>query len=63
MLPALSTFAEAETDELEHYLNSPVENIPLEDGIAWWIKNKATYPRLYRMALDYLSIPGTHSLH
>jgi len=24
----------------------------------WWFKNRAVYPRLSRMALDYLSIPG-----
>lgn len=24
----------------------------------WWAKNRGIYPRLSRMALDYLSIPG-----
>ena len=29
------------------------------DALAWWYEHKNVYPRLHRMALDYLSIPGT----
>ena len=28
----------------------------------WWYERKHIYPRLSRMAMDYLSIPGKHSL-
>ena len=47
-------------DELTQYLKCPVENI--KDAFAWWVKNRAVYPRLSRMALDYLSIPGMFSI-
>jgi hypothetical protein len=43
-------------DELSLYLNTDVENI--QDVLQWWYEKRKTYPRLYRMALDYLSIPG-----
>jgi hypothetical protein len=43
-------------DELEQYLECPVEDV--KDVLLWWVKNRAVYPRLSRMALDYLSIPG-----
>jgi hypothetical protein len=26
--------------------------------LKWWVDNQYVYPNLYRMALDYLSIPG-----
>ncbi|PIL30443.1 hypothetical protein GSI_07142 [Ganoderma sinense ZZ0214-1] len=41
-------------DELERYLAVPVE--PTEDPLLWWADCRALYPRLFRMALDYLSI-------
>ena len=28
------------------------------DPLKWWHDNRHVYPVLYRMALDYLSIPG-----
>ena len=43
-------------DELEQYLECPVEDV--KDVLLWWVKNRAVYPRLSCMALDYLSIPG-----
>jgi hypothetical protein len=43
-------------DELEQYLERPVEDV--KDPLAWWSKNRVLYPRLSQMALDYLSIPG-----
>ena len=59
-LPALSTFdVGSVADELDIYLKSPVANIAVCDGISWWYSEKETYPHLYQMALDYLSIPGT----
>lgn len=30
-----------------------------EDPILWWIKNKSSYPNLWRMAQDFLGIPAT----
>lgn len=30
-----------------------------DDPIKWWIARKTTYPHLWRMALDLLSIPAT----
>lgn len=43
-------------DELDHYLSAPLEDV--KDAIAWWQQNRLIYPRLSRMALDYLTIPG-----
>lgn len=44
------------TDELTRYLSTPSE--PVDNPIAWWYNHRHIYPRLSRMALDYLSIPG-----
>jgi hAT family C-terminal dimerisation region len=43
-------------DELIRYLSNPTEKV--SDARLWWIEKRAVYPRLSRMALDYLSIPG-----
>jgi hypothetical protein len=43
-------------NELTAYLNADTENVT--DVIAWWNGHRKTYPRLSRMALDYLTIPG-----
>lgn len=43
-------------DELDRYLSTDVEAV--DNVIQWWIEHKAMYPRLSRMALDYLTIPG-----
>jgi hypothetical protein len=56
-LPSISApIASKLKDELKQYLECPVEDV--KDVLLWWIKNRAVYPRLSRMALDYLSIPG-----
>jgi hypothetical protein len=44
------------TSEVNEYLRKPVENV--KDPLKWWVANRHVYPNLYRMALDYLSIPG-----
>lgn len=44
-------------DELERYLSTGRE-LHVKDGLLWWFERKHIYPRLYRMATDYLSIPG-----
>lgn len=46
------------SDELAAYLAAAVENPEDGNALLWWKRNAATYPRLSRMALDYLSIPG-----
>ena len=56
-LPALSAPRKADLrDELDCYLSTDPEHVT--DAIAWWYKKRYTYPRLHRMALDYLTIPG-----
>ncbi|TFK79581.1 hATC-domain-containing protein, partial [Polyporus arcularius HHB13444] len=44
-------------DELDRFLRSPI--VPTEDPVAWWWDNCREYPRLSRMAMAYLTIPGT----
>ena len=45
-------------DELRLFLNMEPENVA--NAVQWWDENRADYPRLYRMALDYLTIPGKY---
>ena len=44
-------------DELAKYLSTP-RDLSVKDGLRWWYDCKHLYPRLHRMAMDYLSIPG-----
>lgn len=48
---------EALVAEFRRYLASDIANIV--DPIAWWYANASAFPHLWRMAVDYLSIPGT----
>ena len=48
-------------DELDAYLAGDIEDVT--DALEWWIENRARLPRLSRMAIDYLSIPGKSSVH
>lgn len=48
--------SEDKTDEYDRYLQAPVEIV--EDVLRWWYEHRDLYPRLSRMALDYLTIPG-----
>jgi hypothetical protein len=43
-------------DELDRYLSTPTEQT--DNVLMWWIERCHVFPRLSRMALDYLSIPG-----
>ena len=43
--------------KLDRYLEIGTEQV--DDVILWWTERKKLYPCLSRMALDYLSIPGT----
>lgn len=45
-------------DEIGDYLRADLINT--EDPLMWWYDNRALYPRLSRMAQDYLSIPRTY---
>ena len=57
-LPALKPQDDKEPqDELDIFLSTK-RDLNVTDGLRWWHDHKHHYPRLYRMALDYLSIPG-----
>lgn len=56
-LPALSAPPKSDLrDELDRYLSADPEHVT--DAFAWWYQKRFMYPRLHRMALDYLTIPG-----
>ena len=58
-LPALSTPATSELhDELDHYLSTNPEQVT--NVCKWWYERKGTYPHLYHMALDDLTILGVY---
>ena len=44
-------------DEVERYLAAPLETPA--DALVWWHERRMLYPNLSRMALDYLTIPGS----
>ena len=46
----------ATDDEFDRFLSTGPEDV--KDALAWWNQNRAVYPRLARMAFDYLTIPG-----
>ena len=57
MLPALAAPKLVDLwDELARYLSTDPEQV--QDVLLWWTEQKSTFPRLSRMALDYLTIPG-----
>ena len=43
-------------DELDRYLKADPEQTL--NALQWWIDKRSSFPRLSRMALDYLAIPG-----
>ena len=44
-------------NEVDRYLSSRrVKDV--SDPLRWWVENQGAYPRLSRMAKDYLTIPG-----
>lgn len=51
--------ATALEQELNLYLGTKPEK-NTADAIRWWIEKRQTYPRLSRMAIDYLTIPGEY---
>lgn len=44
-------------DELDRYLKTDVD-CEVGDPLLWWVEHKHVYPRLSRMALDFLTVPG-----
>ena len=44
-------------NELDRFLQEPVENV--KEPLKWWFLNCSAYPKLSRMALDFLSVPPT----
>lgn len=47
-------------DELESYLAAgTVKNV--QNALLWWHEHADVYPRLSRMATDYLTIPGKYN--
>ena len=46
-------------DELQRYLIADIEDVT--DALMWWHERRKVFPRLSRMACDYLSIPGEYS--
>jgi hypothetical protein len=42
--------------EIDEYLALPVEQV--KDVLLWWYEKQHVFPKLSRMAHDYLSIPG-----
>jgi hypothetical protein len=44
-------------DELDRYLSTDPEGT--KDPMKWWTAKRSDFPCLSRMAMDYLSIPGT----
>ena len=58
-LPALAPPDSSELrDELDRYLGTDPEQVA--DVCQWWYERRVAYPRLHRMALDYLTIPGMY---
>lgn len=56
-LPALSAPPKSDLrDELDSYLSTDPEHVT--DALTWWHEKRVIYPRLHRMAMDYLTIPG-----
>ena len=44
-------------DEVSRYLCTEPEDVQNEDLLRWWHDHQCQYPCLFRMALDYHSIP------
>lgn len=57
----MAAFAPPEDDELKDELARYLSTDPeyTDDVLMWWHDHEHQYPKLSRMALDFLSIPGT----
>ena len=47
----------AKRDEIKVYLLEAVTEEYFNCPLKWWLANKHRFPRLYGMAIDFLSIP------
>ena len=58
-LPAFRSVATLDEtiNEITRYLQTGPENVKNQDLLEWWYERKHIYPHLYRMALDYHTIP------
>jgi hypothetical protein len=45
-------------DELDQFLSTDPEYV--KDVLAWWFERQHIYLWLFRMEMDYLSIPGMY---
>jgi hypothetical protein len=51
-------------DEITEYLSKPISRLLEEDKVLdWWMAERESYPRLFRAALDLLSIPAMSSVN
>lgn len=56
-IPSLAPLnTDATVDEVTRYLQTPPEGV--DDALAWWYEHRHIFPKLSRMARNYLSIPG-----
>lgn len=56
-IPALASLdSDSTADEITRYLQTAPDRA--DDALAWWYERRHIFPRLSRMARDYLSIPG-----
>ena len=55
--PVTTTTTKEELDELEEYLAMPMESTDI-DLLAWWKKHESRFPKLSKMAKQYLAAPA-----
>jgi hypothetical protein len=48
-------------DELREYFNLPHEDFVSCDPVEWWTARQAQFPNLWRLARDFMTIPGTRT--
>lgn len=58
---SVTKHAGSKSSEFNEYLQKPIKNV--KEPLKWWVANCYVYPNLFRMALDYLSIPGIFLIH
>ncbi|KAF5324671.1 hypothetical protein D9611_004416 [Ephemerocybe angulata] len=47
------------SSEIDSYFRLPIEDFRTCDPVQWWHKQRFQFPRLYKLARDILSIPGS----
>ena len=56
-LPAFCSVSFGTLDKLMCYMLSEPEDMKNEDVLKWWHEHRHVYPHLYRMGLDYHTVP------